>query len=198
MQQRRCRFASMREVCKRKQRPNRWQPGTNGPQQNWARRKIALRGGGGGMARKPICPTPPPSPSLVAVPGGGFGVALPYLPCRGGGGGPTPTCMPQNNPHVALIILTTHVWGKIFFVKKFSKPKFVFRRLWWQQPSLHKTKGPARKPISGTPPPLLRRAPMPSPPPPPPQSNFRAALCCAAACGGMRQAVGASWRHTRS
>ena len=36
-----------------------------------------------------------------------------------------------------------------------------------------KTKGPARKPISGTPP-LLRWAPMPSPPPP--QSNFRAAL----------------------
>ena len=46
--------------------------------------KIALRGGGGG-ARKPICPTPP-SPSLVAVPGGAFGLALPYLPCQGGGG----------------------------------------------------------------------------------------------------------------
>ena len=29
----------------------------------------------------------------------------------------------------------------------------MFRRLWWQHPSLHKTKGPARKPISGTPPP---------------------------------------------
>ena len=39
----------------------------------------------------------------------------------------------------------------------------MFRRLWWQHPSLHQTKGPARKPISGTPPPLLRRAPMPSP-----------------------------------
>ena len=43
-------------------------------------------------------------------------------------------------------------------------------------PSLHKTKGPARKPISGEPPP----PPPPSPgahaiPPPPPQSNFRAA-----------------------
>ena len=44
---------------------------------------MALRGGGG-MARKPICPTPPPS--LVAVPGGGFALGLPYLPCRGGGG----------------------------------------------------------------------------------------------------------------
>ena len=121
------------------------------------------------MARKPICPTPP-CPSLVAVPGGGFGLGLPYLPCRGGGGGPTPTYMAQNDPHVALIILTTHMRGK-FFVKNFSGPKFVFRRLWWQHPSLHKTKGPARKPISGTP--LLRRVPMPSPPPP--QSNFRAA-----------------------
>ena len=34
------------------------------------------------MARKPICPTPP-SPSLVAMPGGGFGLGLPYLPCQG-------------------------------------------------------------------------------------------------------------------
>ena len=73
-------------------------------------KKIALQGG---MARKPICPTPP-SPSLVAVPGGGFGLGLPYLPCRGGGGGPTPTYMAQNDPHVTLIILTTHMWGDIF------------------------------------------------------------------------------------
>ena len=51
-------------------------------------KKIALRGGGG-MARKPICPTPPSS-SLVAVPGRGFGLALPYLPCPGGGGGVRP------------------------------------------------------------------------------------------------------------
>ena len=65
------------------------------------------------MARKPICPTPP-SPSLVAVPGGGFGLGLPYLPCPGGGGGPTPTYMAQNDPRVELIILTTHMWGKIF------------------------------------------------------------------------------------
>ena len=64
------------------------------------------------MAWKPICPTPP-SPSLVAVPGGGCGLGLPYLPCRGGGG-LTPTYMAQNDPHVALIILTTHMWGNIF------------------------------------------------------------------------------------
>ena len=76
----------------------------------WAGRKLLCEGG---MARKPICPTPP-SPSLVAVPGGGFGLGLPFLPCRGGGGGPTPTYMAQNDPHVALIILTTHMWGKIF------------------------------------------------------------------------------------
>ena len=71
-------------------------------------KKIALREG---MAWKPICPTPPPS--LVAVPGRGFGLGLPYLPCRGGGG-PTPTYMAQNDPHVALIILTTHMWGQMF------------------------------------------------------------------------------------
>ena len=80
--------------------------------QDRAGRKL-LCGGGGGMARKPICPTPPPS--LVAVLGGKFGLALPYLPCRGGGGGPTPTYMAQNDPRVALIILTTHMWGKVFW-----------------------------------------------------------------------------------
>ena len=47
-------------------------------------KKIALHGG---MARKPICPTPP-SPSLVAVPGGGFGLAA--LPAVTGGGGGNP------------------------------------------------------------------------------------------------------------
>ena len=66
--------------------------------------------GGGGMARELICPTPP-SPSLVAVPGG---AALPAVPGGGGGGGATPTYMAQNHPHLALIILTTHMWGKIF------------------------------------------------------------------------------------
>ena len=65
------------------------------------------------MARKPICPTPP-SLSLVAVPGGGFGLALPPPAVPGGGGGPTPTYMAQNDPHIALIILTTHMWGGFF------------------------------------------------------------------------------------
>ena len=82
----------------------RWSPVPCGVSSRGGK-KIALRGGGG-MARQPISATPPPSPSLVAVPGGGFGLGLPYLPCRGGG--PTPTYMPQNDPHVALIILTTH------------------------------------------------------------------------------------------
>ena len=70
--------------------------------------KIALQGGDGTEAHLPN----PPSPSLVAVPGGGFGLGLPFLPCRGGG--PTPTSMAQNDPHVALIILTTYMWGNIF------------------------------------------------------------------------------------
>ena len=49
-------------------------------------KKIALRGGDGTEAHLPN----PPLPSLVAVPGGGFGLGLPYLPCRGGGGGVRP------------------------------------------------------------------------------------------------------------
>ena len=48
-------------------------------------KKIAL--GGGGMAQKPICPTPPPPP---AAPGGGFRPGLPYLPRWEAGGVATP------------------------------------------------------------------------------------------------------------
>ena len=37
---------------------------------------------------------------------------VPYLPCQGRGwGGWTPTSTAQNEPHVTLIILTTHMWG---------------------------------------------------------------------------------------
>ena len=38
----------------------------------------------GGYATEAHLPNPPAS--LVAVPGGGFGLGLPYLLCRGGGG----------------------------------------------------------------------------------------------------------------
>ena len=48
-------------------------------------KKIAL---GGGVAHKPICPTPPPS--LVAVPGGEGGQGCPTCRAGGGGGGGDP------------------------------------------------------------------------------------------------------------
>ena len=86
------------------------QPGRHQRGMSRAGRKLLC---GGGMAWKPICLTPPSPPSLVAVRGGGFGLGLPYLPCRGGGVS-TPTSTAQNDPHVALIILTTHTWGKFF------------------------------------------------------------------------------------
>ena len=83
--------------------------------------------------------------------------------------------MAQNDTHVALIILTTQMWGGgIIGGTNFFGPTFVFLRLWRQHPFLHKTKGPTRNPISPTPPPLLRRASMS--PPPPPQSNFQVAM----------------------
>ena len=131
-------------------------------------------GGGGGATRRPIFPTPP-LPLLGRRDGrGGSGRGCPT--CRAGGGGVNPTSMAQNDTHVALIILTTQMWGGgIIGGKNFFGPQFVLLRLQRQHPFLHKTKGPARNPISPTPPPLPRRAPPP-PPPPPPQSNFQVTL----------------------
>ena len=73
-------------------------------------KKIALRGRG--WHGSPFAQPPPPPPWSPCREGGlGWGCST----CRaGGGGGPTPTYMAQNDPHVALIILTTHMWGKIF------------------------------------------------------------------------------------
>ena len=77
-----------------------------------AGRKL-LCGGGGGWHGSPFA-QPPPLPLLGRRAGRGVwaGAALPAVP--GGGGGPTPTYMAQNDPHVALIVLTTHLWGEIF------------------------------------------------------------------------------------
>ena len=82
--------------------------------------------------------------------GGESARGVPYLACRGGG-----RSMAQRDPHVALIISTTNMWGKNFWWKKFSMPKLVFRHLWLQHLFLHKTRGLPRKPIS-----------LPCPPPP--------------------------------
>ena len=82
--------------------------------------------------------------------------------------------MAQNDTHVALIILTTQMWGGwgIIGGKNFFGPNFVFLCLWRQHPFLHKTKGQTRNPISPTPPPS---AGVHVTPPPPPQSNFQVA-----------------------
>ena len=83
--------------------------------------------------------------------------------------------MAQNDTHVALIILTTQMWGggEIIGGKNFFGPKFVFLHLWRQHPFLHKTKGPTRNPISPTPPPPPSAGVHVNPPP---QSNFQVAL----------------------
>ena len=74
-------------------------------------KKIALRGGGGDTEAH--FPNPPSSLA------GGSGQGCPT--CRaGGGGGVNPTSMAQNDTHIALIILTTQMWGGgEFLVEKF-------------------------------------------------------------------------------
>ena len=85
--------------------------------------------------------------------------------------------MAQNDTYIALIILTTQMWGgEIIGGKKIFGPKFVFLRLWRQHPFLHKTKGPTRNPISPTtPPPSFGGRPC-HPPPPPPAEQFSGRL----------------------
>ena len=83
-------------------------------------KNIALRGGGG-VTRKPVFPTPPPPPSAAVTGGGGSGRGRPT--CRARGGGVNPTSMAQNDTHIALIILTTQMWGgEIIGGKNFFGP----------------------------------------------------------------------------
>ena len=82
--------------------------------------------------------------------------------------------MAQNDTHVALIILTTQMWGGKLLVEKTFSGQILCSCAFGA--NIHSyTKQRARH---GTPflqpPPLLRRAFM-SPPPPPPQSNFQVA-----------------------
>ena len=146
---------------------------------------------GGGVTRKPIFPTPPPS--LLGRRDGRGGL-------QGGGARPAvnPTSMAQNDTHVALIILTTQMWGGgIIGGKNFFGPNFVFLCLWRQHPFLHKTKGPTRNPISPTPPPPSFGGRPCHPPPPPPQSNFQVALDLPNANMGLGNLVCAKWHSPR-
>ena len=98
---------------------------------------------------------------------------VPNLPCRGGGGGFNPTSMAQNDTHVALIILTTQMWGEgggLLVEKTFSGQNLCSCAF-----ALHKTKGPTRNPFLQHPPPLIRRVSM-SPPPRPGRAIFRSPL----------------------
>ena len=128
--------------------------------------------GGGGVTRRPISPTPPPS--LAAVTGGG-------VQGRGGrpavrGAGVNPTSVAQNDTHVALIILTTQMWGGgDYWWKKLFRVKICVPAPSAPTSLLTQNKGPDTEPrfsnppppsFSGRPchpPPLLRRASM-SPP----------------------------------
>ena len=129
------------------------------------------------MTRKPIFPTPPPSLLGRCDGRGGSGRGRPT--CRaGGGGGVNPTSMAQNDTHVALIILTTQMWGgKLLVEKTFSGQIFCVPVPLAPTSVLTQNKGPDTEPHFSNPPlPLLRRASM-SPLPPPPQSNFQVAQC---------------------
>ena len=113
---------------------------------------------------------------------------MPDLPCQGwGGGGGNPTSVAQNDTHVALIILTTQMWGggellveKTFWGQNLCSCAFGANiRSYTKQRARHGT-------------PFLQPPPPPSegvhvtPPPPPPQNNFQVAMGCAPQNGSRR------------
>ena len=111
----------------------------------------------------------PPSP----VTGGGVqgGGARPAVP----GGGFNPTSMAQNDTHVALIILTTQMWGggELLVEKTFSGQILCSCAFGANIRSYTKTKGPTRNPISSTPPPPSAGVHVTPPPPPAEQFSGR-------------------------
>ena len=137
-------------------------------------KNIALRGGGGGVTRRPVFATPPP-PSLAAVTGGGrSGRGRPT--CRaGGGGGVNPTSMAQNDTHIALIILTTQMWGGELLVEKTFSGQICVPVPLAPTSVLTQNKGPDTEPHFSNPPPLPSAGVHVNPPPRAPQSNFQVA-----------------------
>ena len=101
---------------------------------------------------------------------------MPDLPCRGGG--VNPTSMAQNDTHVALIILTTQMWGggggEILVEKTFSGQNLCSCASGTNIRSYTKQRARHGTPFL-QPPPLLRRASM-SPPPPLPAEQFSGCL----------------------
>ena len=155
----------------------------------WAGRKLLC--GGGGATRRPIFPTP--TPLLGRCDGrGGSGRGCPT--CRAGGGGVNPASMAQNDTHVALIILTTQMWGGgDYWWEKLFRAKICVPAPSAPTSVLTQNKGPNTEPHFSNPPPpppLFRRASM-SPPPPPEQSNFQVALrSCVRMCPNKLRAKG--------
>ena len=100
---------------------------------------------------------------------------MPDLPCRGGG--VNPTSMAQNDTHVALIILTTQMWGGELLVEKtFSGQNSCSCAFGANIRSYTKQRARHRTPFLQPPPPSVGGRPCH---PPPLQSNFQVALSSA-------------------
>ena len=118
------------------------------------------------------------------------GNTLHSQPCRGGGGGLTPTYMAQNDPHVVLIILTAHMRGGNFLVgKTFSGQNLCSGALDANIHCYTKQRAQHRNPFLPLPP-LLRRASAP----PPPGAIFRSPKTLRA--GHIKEASGHHPRAT--
>ena len=91
-----------------------------------------------------------------------------------GGGGVNPTSVAQNDTHVALIILTTQMWGgggELLVEKTFSGQNSC-SCAFGANSVLTQNKGPDTEPLfSNTPPPPSAGVHV-TPPPPPPAEQF--------------------------
>ena len=149
-------------------------------------------GGGGGDTEAHF-----PNPPLLGRRDGRGGSGPGCPTCRaGGGGGVNPTSMAQNDTHVALIILTTQIWGggggELLVEKTFSGQNLCSCafganiRCYTKQRARHGTPFPQPPPSfgggggGGSPPPAEQFSGRPvtgddssglAPPPPPPPTN---------------------------
>ena len=146
---------------------------------------------GGGDGTEAHLPNPPPPPPWSPCREGGLGSGCPTCRAGGGGGGPTPTYMAQNDPHVALIILT-YVGENVFVRKNIPGQNLCSGAFGGDIRPCTKQRARHGSPFLEPPPPPLSFAGRPCHPPPAKQFSGRLILGTPLKATHLRKTAGFS------